>query len=118
MRTDVALAVLLGVGSLSLIAAVLFPRLRVWIAIQLCRGTTCLVARIRPAAVMHDVALDLAGYVNRSGGLQDPNPKRIKAYRVILKGSLALSHLAQQLIAGPFPKQLREETPHAEEKAS
>ena len=118
MRADVTLAVLLGVISLSLLAAILFPRLRVWLAIQLCRGTTCLVARIGPTAVLHDTAMDLAGYVNRSGGLQDPNPRRIKAYRAILKGSLGLAHLAQLVIAGPYPKQSREEAPRAEKKAS
>ncbi|KKL09266.1 hypothetical protein LCGC14_2567580 [marine sediment metagenome] len=113
MRTDVALAVQSGVIFLSCVAMILFPRLRVWLAIQLCRGTACLVARVGPTVVLHDTAMDLAGYVNRSGGLQDPNPKRIKAYRAILKGSLGLAHLAQLVIAGPYPKQSREETPDA-----
>ena len=117
MRPEVALAILVGVGSLSLVATIMFPRLRVWLAIQLCGGTACLVARVGPTAVMHDTALDIAGYVNRSGGLQDPNPKRIKAYRAILKGTLGLAHLAQLVIAGPYPKP-REEVTNAEKKAS
>ncbi len=118
MRPDVTLAVLLGAIVLSLAATILFPRLRVWLAVQLCRGTACLVARVGPTAVMHDTAMDLAGYVNRSGGLQDPNPRRIKAYRAILKGSLGLAHLAQLVIAGPYPKQPKEEATNAEEKVS
>ena len=115
MTTEVVLAGLLGVGFLSTINLVLFPRLRVWLAIQLCRGTECLIARATPVAIMHDVALDLAGYVERSGGLNDP--RRIKAYRGVMKGSLGLATLAQHIIAGPYPK-LREETANAEEKAS
>ena len=110
-------AILLGaVVSLSSVALILFPRLRVWLAVQLCRGTSCLVTRIAPIAIMHDVALDLAGYVERSGGLTDP--RRIKAYRGVLKGALGLAHLSQQLIVGPHPKQPKEEAPHAEAKAS
>ena len=116
MTTEVALAVLLGVGSLSTISVGLFPRLRVWLAVQLCRGTSCLVTRIAPIAAMHDVALDLAGYVERSGGLNDP--RRIKAYRGVLKGSLGLATLAQHIIVGPSPRQSKEEAPHAEAKAS
>ncbi len=115
MTIEVALTALLGVGSLSLIVMGLYPRVRVWLAIQLCRGTPCLIARTGPAALMHDVALDLAGYVERSGGLTDP--RRIKAYRGVLKGSIGLATLSQQLIAGPYPKP-REETPNAEAKAS
>ncbi len=117
MRTDVTLAVLLGVISLSLVAAILFPRLRVWLAIQLCRGTTCLVARIGPTAIMHDTALDMARYVERSGGLNDP--KRIRAYRTILKAALNMAVLARSVIAGPYPKPEKvEEVSDAEKKGS
>ena len=120
MRSSDIFAILLGAFvSLSCVAAILFPRLRVWLAVQLCRGTACLVARIGPTAVMHDTAMDIAEYVNRSGGMQDQNPKRIKAYRAILKGTLGLAHLAQLVIAGPYPKATkREETTDAEKKAS
>lgn len=113
MRPEVILAVLIGTGILSLAAVILFPRLRVWLAVQLCRETACLLVRIGPAAVMHDTALDLAKYVQHSGGLQDP--KRIKAYRVIVTATTGIAALAQQLIAGPLPKP-REETPDADEK--
>lgn len=116
MTTEIIIAVLLGVSSLSTITVGLSPRLRVWLAVQLCRGTSCLVTRTAPIAVMHDMALDLAGYVERSGGLNDP--RRIKAYRGVLKGSLGLATLAQHLIVGPYPRQQREEALHAEKKAS
>ena len=111
MRPEVILAVLTGVALLSIIATLLFPRLRVWLGVHLCRGTACVLVRIGPAAIMHDTALDLARYVQTSGGLQDP--KRIKAYRVVVTATTGIATLAQQLIVGPLKS--REELPNAEE---
>ena len=106
---------LLWLLPLPILALILFAkRVRIWLAIQLCRDTACLVVRIGPAAVMHDTALDLAGYVRRSGGLQDP--KRIKAYRAVVTGANAIAALGQQLIAGPFPKKQREEILNADQQ--
>ncbi len=74
-------------------------RLRINLAIWLCKGTVCLVARADGVVQMHDIAYNLAQYVGASGGLQDP--RRIKAYCVIFRAALALTMSARTVIVGP-----------------
>ena len=89
----------------------MLQRFRVRLAVWLCKGTPCLVARASDVMSMHGIALNLGRYVSTSGGLQDP--KRIKAYRTVLSAATGLVMFTRNVIVGPFPKTLppaREET--------
>lgn len=59
----------------------MFRRLRVWLAVILCRGTGHVVCRTQ---VVNDLKRDVVAlewYVEKSGGLNDP--RRIRVYGVV-----------------------------------
>lgn len=109
---DVLLTVWFALALLALVL-VRVPRLRVWIALQLCRNTGCVVARYAPTYLMAKTAGDLLRYVERSGALQEP--KRVKAYRVVSRGAMSIMVYAQDILAGPFPKKPKEEKDASQE---
>ena len=74
----------------------LLRRLCVWLAKQLTRKTACIVARRDEVLSLGDAAEELADYVARSGGLQDP--RRIKAYRRVLRGSFEVRNHARAVL--------------------
>lgn len=72
-------------------------RFRVWLARLLLRSTGCLVARAVPVAELQYLASDVARYIRMSGGLQDP--RRIRAYRTLLRRSENISRAAGEIQA-------------------
>jgi hypothetical protein len=92
-----------------------FTRFRVWLATKLCAGTPCVVARRAPLALLHDTAFNVAQYVVQSGALNDP--KRVKAYRTLLRGTQGMAFLARDILVGPrlatLPQPVREENTDA-----
>lgn len=71
-------------------------RTRVDIATRLLRGTPCSVARTKELRAIQQNAIELENYVETSGGLQEP--RRIRAYRVILRRSLDISRSAARAL--------------------
>ena len=91
-------------------------RFRIYLATLLCKGTPCSVARTEKVAALHDLALDLAKYVDTSGGLQDP--RRIRAYRTVSKGALGIATLALEVAVGSPLLQKEEERDASTQKAA
>ena len=52
--------------------------------------------------MLHDTALNIAQYVVQSGALNDP--KRVKAYRTLLRGTQGMMFIARDILVGPQPK--------------
>ena len=86
-------------------------RLKISLAVWLCRGSTCAVVRTLPVQEMQMIARDLTEYVQASGGLQDPH--RINAYRRVLYDATHLEAAARQVIVSPRPILLLREESHA-----
>ena len=72
-----------------------WTRTRVAIAVWLTKGTPCTVVRNGPLEIIATQAFALAAYVQHSGGLQDP--RRIRAYRVVLRAAASIAYRVQQL---------------------
>lgn len=70
----------------------MMKRFCVWLAQQLTRKTACAVVRRDEVEQLGELAEELADYVARSGGLQDP--RRIKSYRRVLRGSFEVRNHA------------------------
>lgn len=80
-------------------------RLRVRLAMLLCKGTNCSVVRDMPTMMMLHQVGALAQYVEKSGGLSThPTKHRLHAYKTILRTSNTIIGLGRQVLAGPFPK--------------
>lgn len=83
----------------------MLQRFRVWLALLLCRGTKCSVVRDRPLLLLLDTAAQMAQYVQVSGGLTATHSeRRIRAYKVLLRGSAAMIAYGRAVLVGPFPK--------------
>lgn len=74
----------------------MMKRFRVWLANLLTRKTACVVVRREAVIGLGAAAESLVDYVARSGGLQDP--KRIKAYRRVLRGSIEVRNHAEAVL--------------------
>lgn len=74
----------------------MFQRFRIRLAIWLTRGTPCAITRLAPLVSLNNVAVRLREYVEKSGGLADP--RRINAYRTILRAATDLSTAASTLL--------------------
>ena len=74
----------------------LLKRFCVWLANLLTRKTACAVVRRDEVTQLGAAAEDLADYVARSGGLQDP--RRIKCYRRVLRGSIEVRNHASAVL--------------------
>ncbi len=72
-------------------------RLCVWLAGWLIKGTDCCIVRSNNLQSLLRRADDLVDYVEDSGGLQDP--RRIRAYRNILRSAVDLGHDLRDLAA-------------------
>lgn len=94
-----------------------FERFRVSLATWLVKNTSCLVARREPTIQMCAAALRLRTYIEASGGLQDP--RRIRAYRVILRDVEKMHQYMTQVVAGPvLPISTQEESHGPTQEAS
>ncbi len=74
----------------------MIKRFAVWLAKLLTRKTDCVVARRGRVEKLGAAAEELVDYVARSGGLQDP--RRVKAYRQVLRGSLEVRNHAEAVL--------------------
>lgn len=72
-------------------------RFKVWLALKLLKGSACTVARREHVEIMRWQAFHLGQYVQHSGGLQDP--RRIRAYRIVLRAAASLVYLAKNIEA-------------------
>lgn len=77
----------------------MIARFQVWLAVLLCKGTGCVVTRRNRVDNLRGAARILAEYVGKSGGLQDP--RRIVAYRTVLKASSVIGALTSDILVGP-----------------
>jgi hypothetical protein len=82
----------------------ILQRFRIWLAVRLCAGTSCLVVRDRPLLLLLQTAAKMGDYIIKSGALTATHSdRRLRAYKVLLRGSAAMLSFGREVMVGPFP---------------